>query len=89
MPVLSMFYGIVVYMYFYDNKQHNMPHFLVEYAEFSAVISIADGEVLGGSLPSGKMKLVQAWLEIHRDALVADWRLAVQGIPPQRIRPLE
>ncbi len=33
MPILSMFYGIVVYMYFYDNKKHNVPHFHVEYAE--------------------------------------------------------
>lgn len=89
MPVLSMFYGVVVYMYYYDNKQHNTPHFHAEFAEFSAVVAIADGEVLAGELPSGKMKLVQAWLEIHRDALMADWHLAVQGIPPQRIRPLE
>ncbi|OYY62929.1 MAG: hypothetical protein B7Y51_07265, partial [Burkholderiales bacterium 28-67-8] len=39
MPILSMFYGIVVYMYFYDNKKHNVPHFHVEYAEHAAVIA--------------------------------------------------
>ena len=89
MPILSMFYGIVVYMYAYDNRRHHLPHFHVEYAEFTAVISIVDGEVLEGSLPSAKMKLVQAWLEIHREDIVADWNLAVQGLPPQRIKPLE
>ena len=26
MPAISMFYGIIVYMYFMDNKQHNRPH---------------------------------------------------------------
>ena len=35
------------------------------------------------------MKLVQAWLEIHREDLTADWNLAVQGSPPQRIKPLD
>jgi len=26
MPAISMFYGIIVYMYYYDNKQHKLPH---------------------------------------------------------------
>lgn len=89
MPVLSMFYGIVVYMYGFDNKQHHRPHFHAEYAEFSVVIAIDDGDVLDGDLPRAKMKLVQAWLEIHREDLIADWNLAVQGLPPQRIKPLD
>lgn len=89
MPILSMFYGIVIYMYSYDNRRHHCPHFHAEYAEFSASISIDDGTLLDGDLPKSKMKLVQAWLEIHREDLLADWSLAVQGLPPQRIRPLD
>lgn len=89
MPLLSMFYGIVVYMYFYDTQQHNMPHFHVEYAEYSAVIAIDTGDVLEGDLPKNKMKLVQAWLEIHREEIVADWSLAVRGLPVQKIKPLD
>ncbi len=26
MPILSMFYGVVVRMYFFDDKQHHLPH---------------------------------------------------------------
>jgi len=89
MPILSMFYGIVVYMYFYDTQQHHVPHFHVEYAEYTAVIAIQSSEVLEGNLPQNKMKLVQAWLEIHRDDIMADWTLAVRGLPIQRIKPLE
>jgi hypothetical protein len=44
--------------------------------------------VLGGSLPPAKMKLVQAWIEIHRDELMADWKLAVLGEPLFKIEPL-
>ncbi len=57
--------------------------------EFSAVIDIQTGDVLEGDLPRNKMKLVQAWLEIHRDEIVADWSLAVRGLPVQKIKPLE
>ena len=89
MPVLSMFYGVVVYMYFYDTQQHNTPHFHVEYAEFTAVISIETGDVLEGELPRNKMRLVQAWLEIHKEEIVADWSLAVRGLPIQKIKPLD
>ncbi len=28
MPSISMFYGIVIYMYFKDNRQHNKPIFM-------------------------------------------------------------
>jgi hypothetical protein len=53
------------------------------------VVSIVDGEVLEGSLGKPKMKLVQAWLEIHREDLMADWKLAIAGQPVMRIKPLE
>lgn len=34
------------------------------------------------------MKLVSAWIEIHRDDLMADWQLALSGQQPFRIEPL-
>ena len=53
-----------------------------------AVIAVPDGDILEGALPNNKMKLVQAWIEIHRDELVADWALAVSGQQPYKIEPL-
>ena len=88
MPILSMFYGIVIRMYFFDDKQHHMPHFHAEYAGEWAVFSIDDGRVLDGGLPPGKSRLVQAWIEIHRDELLANWRLAVMGEEVFKIEPL-
>jgi hypothetical protein len=76
-------------MYAFDNKRHHLPHFHVEYTDDSAVVSIVDGEVLEGSLGKPKMKLVQAWVEIHREDLMADWKLAIAGQPVMRIKPLE
>jgi len=87
-PTISMFYGILILMYFYDNKKHNLPHIHAEYGEYQAAIAIDDGTVLSGSLPSSKLKLVQAWIEIHREDLLVDWKLAVAGEPIFKIDPL-
>lgn len=54
MPVISMFFGIIVSMYFMDNRRHKSPHIHARYQEHEAVISIQDGEVLEGSLPLGR-----------------------------------
>ncbi len=83
-----MFYGILILIYFYDNKQHNRPHIHAEFAEFEASIAIDDGSVLAGSLPHSKLKLVEAWIEIHREDLMVDWKLAVAGEPVFKIEPL-
>ena len=88
MPTISMFYGILILMYFYDNKKHSRPHIHAEYGEFEASIAIDDGTVLSGNLPSSKLKLVQAWIEIHREDLLVDWKLAVAGEPVFKIDPL-
>ena len=53
------------------------------------MIAIDDGEIIVGELPKKKMKLVQAWIEIHQDELMADWKLAVKGQQPFKINPLK
>jgi hypothetical protein len=88
LPILSMFYGIVIRMYYRDNQQHHRPHFHAEYAENRAVFSIENGEILAGNLPSSKTRLVQAWIEIHREELMADWQLALNGEEVFKIEPL-
>jgi len=87
-PVISMFYGIIVSIYFLDNRRHSRPHIHIRYQDEEAVVAIPDGEVLEGNLPQAKMKLLQAWMVIHRDELVADWQLAAQGQQPYKIEPL-
>ena len=88
MPTVSMFYGILVMMFFKDTKQHNLPHIHVEYQDFKAVLTLPDGEVLDGNLPPKKLKMVQAWIAIHEDELMTDWKLAVRGEPIFKIEPL-
>ena len=88
MPVISMFYGIIIRMFYFDTDRHKAPHIHAQYGDQDAVIALPDGAVLEGELKSAKMKLVQAWLEIHREELVANWQLAVEGQPVFKIEPL-
>jgi hypothetical protein len=88
MPIISMFYGIIIRMYLLDSKHHHLPHIHARYGEFEASIGIKDAEILAGELPRKQLRLVQAWIELRRDELVADWELAVSGEHPYKIDPL-
>lgn len=91
MAVISMFFGIIISMYYFDKDRHHLPHIHVlhvRYQEQEAVLSIPDGALLEGQLKSNKMKLVQAWIEIHQEELIANWELASNGEAVFRIDPL-
>jgi hypothetical protein len=88
MPAISMFYGIVIYMYFFHDERHNSPHIHAKFQSEEAVFSIEDGAILTGTLPIKKARLVQAWIEIHRESLMADWTLAIKGETLFPIEPL-
>ena len=89
MPTISMFYGIIIRMYYFDNQQHNTPHIHVHYQDDAAIIEIPTGRVIQGKLPRTKHKLVDAWVEIHKDELMADWELAINGESVFKIDPLK
>lgn len=88
MPVLSSFYGIIIRMYREIGGKHHLPHIHAEYSGEEAVVSF-DGTVLEGSLPKNKMKLLVAWLEIHKEDLEANWTLLSNGEQFFRIDPLK
>ena len=88
MPILSAFYGIIIRMYFFDNQQHHLPHIHAEYQGNKAVFAIESADLIQGPLPRKQLRLVQAWMELRRDELTADWQLAVNGEEPVKIAPL-
>ncbi len=88
MPAISMFYGIIVYLYYMDNQQHHIPHIHARYQGAEVVVSIPEGNILEGNIPNSKMKLLQAWIELHKDELLANWELASSGEQPYKIEPL-
>ena len=89
MPTISMFYGLIVRMYAFDNIRHKAAHIHVHFQDQSAIIEIPSGELLDGDLPGSKLKLIKAWVELHKDELIADWQLAIQGEAVFKIDPLK
>jgi hypothetical protein len=87
-PTISMFYGIIVRMYFAPGE-HNPPHFHAYYNEYKATVDIRTCEIIEGDLPRRQQKLALAWAELHQDELMADWNLVMNGENPFRIQPLQ
>ncbi|MCH8068003.1 MAG: DUF4160 domain-containing protein [Candidatus Marinimicrobia bacterium] len=54
MAIISMFYGIIISMYYIDNKKHHLPHIHIKYQEQEAVLSIPDGNLIEGDLKPNK-----------------------------------
>ena len=85
MPTISVFYGIVIQMYWND---HSPPHFHALYAEFEAIFEIATLECIRGDLPRRARALVLEWAQEHRAELMRNWDLCAQNQPPSKIVPL-
>ena len=87
MPKISLFYGIVIYMYYSD---HNPPHFHAIYGEHEALIEISRSpKILEGTLPSRAKKMVLEWAQIHFKELKRNWENASSNKKLSKISPLE
>ncbi len=80
MPVISRFYGIVIKMFFDD---HNPPHIHAVYGEFIGTINIKTGEQIVGDLPRKALKLINEWLDLHKDEILKMWETQkIDKLPP-------
>jgi len=85
MPTISVFYGIIIQM-FWD--EHAPPHFHARYAEHEVVLDIRTLDVIEGALPRRAMALVQEWAQDHRTDLLENWDLCAHRQSPRKIAPL-
>jgi len=53
------------------------------------VIDINTCEILEGQIPPRQLRLVSAWIEIHKEELQANWKLCQNGEKPFPIEPLK
>lgn len=88
MPTISIFFEVIIRMYSESNNKHNIPHIHAEYQGLKAVFSL-DGDMVEGSIPKKKQKLVEAWIEIHEEDLKANWQLLLEGQQFFKIPPLQ
>jgi hypothetical protein len=84
-----MFYGIIISMFFEIKEKHHLPHIHIRYQGYRASVAIDDAALLAGELPPRQLRMVQVWVDLHREELLADWELAKEGVEPFRIDPLK
>lgn len=86
MPIISMFFGIVIRMYYED---HPPPHFHAEYQGQHGKFGF-DGIMTVGNIRSKTaLRLIREWSDLHRAELEANWGRATAKTPLDRIPPLE
>jgi len=86
MPIVSSFYGIKIYIYWFEERHHT-PHFHAYYSEFQATFAL-DGEFIKGRMPKTAKKLIKRWaLENHTEICYA-WEEAIKDLPIRTIRGL-
>ena len=86
MPTISMFYGIMIQMFWGD---HAPPHFHAVYGEYEIIINIRTLEIMKGFMPRRALALVLEWASLHREQLIEDWKLCELKQIPVKIEPLE
>ena len=74
MPIISRFFGIIIYMFWRD---HAPPHFHAKYGEEEVTVEIRSGTV-NGSMSRRAIQMVQEWRELHIDELLRDWERVEQ-----------
>ena len=85
MPTISMFFGIIIRMFF--RGEHNPPHFHALYQGYEAAFDM-DGKLIDGDMPQKQQSLITAWTTLHKDELLANWQLAIDKEPLYQIEPL-
>ena len=86
MPTISIFFGIVIKMFFDD---HNPPHF---HAEHDAEMAVFDfrGNILRGDISSRTaVRLIREWVDLHQPELERNWDEMQAGRGFRRIDPLQ
>ncbi len=82
MPTISIFFGIVVQMYWRD---HPPPHVHVFYQGFEALFALEDSALIGGDLPPAVKRLVRGWIDQRRAELLTNWERARMRIPLEAV----
>ncbi len=86
MPTISIFYGIIIQMFW---NEHAPPHFHARYGDFEGIINIQELKMTEGTLPIRALALTLDWAELHQSELLEDWRLCTHKQMPKKIEPLK
>ncbi len=87
MPRISEFFGIVIYMYWFDNKRHKKPHIHAVYQNNEAVFDL-EGNCLSGDIGNRALRLIQDFISERQSELQLAWKKAIVGEEVPWVKPI-
>ena len=85
MPIISRFFGIVIFMFWRD---HAPPHFHAKYGDDEIIVEIESGSITG-TMSKRAISMIQDWRTLHQVELLENWKRAEQKKAIKTIKPLE
>jgi hypothetical protein len=85
-PIISVFFGIVIRMFY---KEHEPAHFHAEHQGQRAKFDFTGKIVVGNIQSKTALRLIREWALAHRAELEANWAKMKAGKPLSHIPPLE
>ncbi len=85
MPAISLFFGIVIKMFYND---HEPAHFHAEYQGQRGKFDIKGRMVAGNIDSKTALRLIRQWAKEHETEIRANWKRARAGQPLEAIEPL-
>ena len=85
-PVISIFFGIVIRMYF---REHEPKHFHAEHQALEGKFDFDGNQLVGNITSKNALGLIRQWAQLNRAALEVNWSKIQAGQPLDRIPPLE
>ena len=73
LKLIAAFYGVMIGFSAARTRKDVAPFVLALHEGAEAGVEIATSKLLFGQLPAQKLLLVHAWIEIHKEELIASW----------------
>ena len=74
-------------MFFSEPEKHNLPYLHARYNGIKATYDLESNKI-NGEMPSKQDKLIQAWIQIHKEELNSLWILMREENKYFKIKPL-
>lgn len=87
MPRISEFFGITIYMYWFDVKRHKRAHIHAMHLNQQAIFDF-EGNCLAGNLGKRADRLVREFIDERREELKHAWEQAITGREIPWIKPI-
>ena len=85
MPAISIFFGIVIRMFYND---HEPVHFHAEYQGQRGKFDLTGRLIAGSIVSKTAQRLIRQWARQHQVEILTNWQRMKAGKPLETIEPL-